>query len=696
MSIISYLPPIEEPDTDLTVLAHSIRDKVPGQIAPETLDERREFLRETLNRPVEAEDTFERIIGGDELQSVNYLERGAIAARAVCRIALGSGGAGTGFLIAPGVLITNNHVLPNVAEAAGAIAQFRYELDLHDEPIDAVHFRLDPQDLFHTSVPLDFTVVAVIATPARGATPLAEFGYLPLLDVTGKASEGEWLTVVQHPSGERKQVCVRENQLIKRGDQVLWYSTDTEPGSSGSPAFNNDWFVVALHHSGVPEMKNGVAQAYPDGSLKWIANEGVRASRIAQTLKKDLPDHPLSQPLFAATPASARIVAGSSVPPIHVPPKRETAAMAGNPSAVLPLEIRLQVQADGTVVQLGARSAVESLSPAATAGLEKTTKKPAAKFDAPFDPDYSKRKGFNQDSLGKGAKRVRLPALGKALEALAAPLIEPKGANKYVLDYDNYSVVMHAERRFAIYSAANVAFNQRFDMSRPEDVWRRDPRLLAKYQIENWFYASNQFDRGHLTRREDLEFGPSVESALKSAGDTCHWTNCTPQHAQFNQNREIWQGIERYVLEESIRGGNFNAQIFTGPIFDEGDPEYRETQYPLQYWKVVAAVNASGNLFATAYVASQEAVIAQYGIEVTEVPFGAYKTFQTKIDEIERLTGLTFQSGTNGNKPLRDYDPLESTERRPRRRARAGTMESMGGVLPPNYYEISVLDDIQV
>jgi endonuclease G, mitochondrial len=231
-------------------------------------------------------------------------------------------------------------------------------------------------------------------------------------------------------------------------------------------------------------------------------------------------------------------------------------------------------------------------------------------------------------------------------------------------------------------------------MSRPADVWRRDPRILAEYQLENWYYASNKFDRGHMTRREDLEFGSSPKVALASAADTCHWTNCVPQHAKFNQNKEIWQGIERYVLEQSILEGEVNAQIITGPVLDDGNPEYRNIKYPLQFWKVVAALTGQGALFATAYIASQEDVIAQFGIEVTEVPFGAYKTFQTRISEIERLTGLTFMCGANDKTRLREADPLEKAA--PARRRRAGRQESTGPALPENYFEIAELDDIQL
>jgi V8-like Glu-specific endopeptidase len=36
----------------------------------------------------------------------------------------------------------------------------------------------------------------------------------------------------------------------------LNYRTNTDPGSSGSPAFTMDWDIVALHHSGDPKYLN--------------------------------------------------------------------------------------------------------------------------------------------------------------------------------------------------------------------------------------------------------------------------------------------------------------------------------------------------------------------------------------------------------------------------------------------------------
>src|SRR5262245_57763228 len=70
---------------------------------------------------------LERIIGRSDLLSINFLDRGRRTADAVCRIKLPMEGGvayGTGFLVGPRLLLTNNHVLASEGEAAQAGAQF--------------------------------------------------------------------------------------------------------------------------------------------------------------------------------------------------------------------------------------------------------------------------------------------------------------------------------------------------------------------------------------------------------------------------------------------------------------------------------------------------------------------------------------------------------------------------------------------
>jgi endonuclease G, mitochondrial len=315
-----------------------------------------------------------------------------------------------------------------------------------------------------------------------------------------------------------------------------------------------------------------------------------------------------------------------------------------------------------------------------------------------FDATYKDRKGFDPSFLAPGKRdgRVFLPTLSAALAKVATPLI---ANTSNVLDYHRFSLVMHRKRRFAIYSAANVDFSGRFVLKRPKDVWRLDPRIDAAAQVTESFYTNNQFDRGHLTRREDLEYGVDPSEALTTAADTCHWTNCTPQHARFNENAQLWQGLEKHILERAVAKDRFRAQVITGPIFDAKDPKldgFADTPYPLRFWKVVAAIDARGKLFATAYVLDQRGVIGKYGVRgAPDVPFTTYKTFQTTIAEIERLTGLLFKGGKGAKiVALSRFDPLGKARQVPGSVTRSGPASAAPGV--PPWFELGSLDDVVV
>lgn len=700
------------------------------------LDDRFKFLADTLGDRREAKVEYERIVEGNELQPINYLQHGTVAGRSVCRIAFkvdNQSAFATGFLIAPGVLVTNNHVFPAAAAARDARAEFDLELDIFDNPKQPVSFRLQPDRLFMTSSALDYSIVSVEDRSEDGVA-LSSFGYLPLVGTVGKVADGEWLTIIQHPGGQEKQVCIRENKLLTRTDDVLWYSTDTLGGSSGSPVFNNSWDVVALHHKGVPLMKNGIMQTIDDRdfdpgrdkeeAIKWIANEGIRVSRLVADLKSAVPDEPLFEPIFNMEPDRARaIIAGfarayfatavssgpgsKATPPIVLSPlsARESKTMANRS-----INLTFDIDDDGSLSlrQPGARSAesfVEATS-AASADEADTGSRPAD-YDVPFDPDYSptgKRKGYDPAFLGKG-NEVLLPTLGTALQREATPLLDhPK---EHVLNYFGYSLVMHAERKFAIYTAANVDGSHRHKLGRPHDQWRFDPRIARSSQIAAYYYEHNKFDRGHLTRYEDMQYGANPTAALECAADTLHWSNCAPQHARFNENRQLWAGLEMHILEGAIRAKEFRAQVFTGPVLDDGDPvwkRYKDIKYPLRFWKIATALSLDSKgkekLFAAAFLLDQSEVIEKYGIEATvEVPFTAFKTFQVPIAEIERLTGLAFTAGANGAKRLSEFDPLataSATRREAIARARVSSAESTSAEArtPPGYVMLANEADI--
>ncbi|AIJ22731.1 DNA/RNA non-specific endonuclease [Amycolatopsis methanolica] len=226
----------------------------------------------------DAGTVLERIIRTDDLLGVGYLEGGVRAAKAVGRISIRDDrgrlrGYGTGSLVSPELLLTNHHVLADAATAACSVVEFDYQDGADGLPLPVRLLALDPVRFFAADPGLDFALVAVRATAAE----LAPFGFNRLVEAEGKAIVGDFVTIVQHPNGERKQIALRENRIVDVLERFLHYETDTEPGSSGSPVFNDQWEIVALHHASVP--------APEKGELGGVVNEGVRVSRLLAGLR---------------------------------------------------------------------------------------------------------------------------------------------------------------------------------------------------------------------------------------------------------------------------------------------------------------------------------------------------------------------------------------------------------------------------
>ncbi|MCW2701273.1 MAG: serine protease [Blastococcus sp.] len=207
--------------------------------------------------------TYEKVIGLNNLLSIAWLSQGLTLAAAVARIVLPEG-AGTGFLIAPDLLLTNNHVLPDADVARTCTVEFNYQANWTGSLEPVKRFTVDP-DHFRTSVELDYTIVRVKESPGD------LYGYIDLA-TRADVAVNDFVSIIQHPMGGLKQVCLTDNKVAAVFGHLVQYSTDTEPGSSGSPVFNQNWQLVALHHRG------GNLQG-PDGT-KYFSNEGISIGSV--------------------------------------------------------------------------------------------------------------------------------------------------------------------------------------------------------------------------------------------------------------------------------------------------------------------------------------------------------------------------------------------------------------------------------
>jgi V8-like Glu-specific endopeptidase len=295
---------------------------------------------------------LERVLDTNDLMGLRFFEQGLQVARAVGRvhIAGGSGdseGFGTGFLVAPRLLLTNHHVLADAEQARHSKVEFNYQEAASGELQATQCFALAPQEFFLTDQELDYSLVAVVDDGGLDA-----YGWLPLIEDSGKLLVGETVNIIQHPNGEPKQLAIRNNQVVDELELFIHYSTDTDPGSSGSPVFNDQWEVVALHHSGVPKRNEQEQVVTSDGRLwqewmgeqriAWEANEGVRVSRLVRHIRNQpLPaaHEDLRQTLLAAAPPARPRQSGPVTPPPVVAKQQEPELLEGEVARPQQLEV---------------------------------------------------------------------------------------------------------------------------------------------------------------------------------------------------------------------------------------------------------------------------------------------------------------------------------------------------------------------
>jgi endonuclease G, mitochondrial len=658
-------------------------------------------LRSLVERPtpVTAEEVNREIVnevvnGARDFLSIEFFERAVIAARSVGRVlissAAGTKARGTGFLVAPGLLLTNEHVLSSEEVARRCALEMDYEQNRFGPTKQPQVFALDPGRFFLNDAKLDYALVAVAPKSDRGMA-LDAYGWLPLNGAQGKISisDIDFVNIVQHPLGGEKQVVFRNNRVLdlRTADDVgadelgafLHYEADTEKGSSGSPVMSDSWEVVGLHHSGVPDVDGAGNWLDKDGAIwrkgeqpvdriRWIANEAVRVSSVVGAVaiaqldagKRQILNEALSaQPptsLGERTEAEEKIGPGvtATAPRAERPPISPVRAAAGGSrrarissalsepdvqSAVLEVPLRITFSlaehpSSRLEVASGPMSHAASLTGNALL-LER------------LDPsDMADRDGYSRNFLGVSIPLPKLKAQPRFGGALRVPRPARTG-DRIELRYYNYSVIMCKDRRIAYVSACNLNFDAPATASRDKGRgdFRLDPRLDDSQQLGNRFYASNDYDKGHLTRRDDTAWGDSLEQAVASNDDTFFYPNAAPQHYLFNRsdaftgaNLDLWGDLENFISEQGA-GQRARLTIFNGPIFGDQDKPLHDTLVPLRYYKIVvwADDNQPG---AVGFILDQSDLVADLAEEAIDV--GRFEIRQRRIAEIEEALDITF------------------------------------------------------
>ena len=164
----------------------------------------------------------------------------------------------SGTLIARDLFLTASHCVDSNTIGNDAVS-FNYERLAGSTVLDAEsHFDITAIVEDGADDGLDYAILRLAGSPADAFGVTAVERFMPPID--------HLLTIIQHPSGEAKQVEV--GHLHSLGDEVVRYDDlDTEGGSSGSGILDKDGSIIGVHTNG--------------GCERGEQNFGTRIDRIA-------------------------------------------------------------------------------------------------------------------------------------------------------------------------------------------------------------------------------------------------------------------------------------------------------------------------------------------------------------------------------------------------------------------------------
>lgn len=573
---------------------------------------------------------------------------------------------GTGFVVGDNLIMTNRHVAEIFTTGLG-LSGLAFKQGLRSA-IDFVQ-EISPR----VSTPLEVKKVLMIH-PYWDMAILEVDGLQPnhmklRLSVESPESlENRDIAVVGYPAQDPRNDLALQMQIfrqkfnvkrmqpgkLKAREQItdgfrnlvrpLTHDASTLGGNSGSAVIDaSTGEVVGLHFSGRYLQANYCVPTYELARDARVADLGVSfTSRIPSTKEWDDKWQGLD-PTEAATKPST-------------PPKTISTLGQGSRTFTLPLQITVSLGGEVQTTHVN----VQNLSTS-------TDSTEALRIPVIY-PKLTGRQGFDSSFLElEDDLEIPLLKLTAAGRKVAAKLDD--GSSE--LKYQHFSVVMHKQRRIAIFTASNVDWRpakRLIDGHKPtrkeltglgdndQEQWVTDPRIPEEQQLPDVFYTKDRqaFDKGHLVRRDDVCWGPTFNDIQKANGDTYHTTNCSPQVAGFNRatkGQDNWGDLESLVQTQTKAD---KAIVFAGPVFDNDDPVFHglskhgdvEVPIPRQYWKIIVT-KANDGPQAFGFVLKQDLSQVQFEMTVPQ----AWKKYNKSVNDIEEMLSGLIRFGK-----LADYD----------------------------------------
>jgi V8-like Glu-specific endopeptidase len=257
-----------------------------------------------------------RLLEPDNTLNMNQLAGAIYCAQAVGRVeAPVNNVLGTGWLIAPNILLTVFHVLKTREFAEEGVVRFGHYLDAFGVQAPGQKLvKIDPS-FYYTSPEneLDYALVRLEEAPLEARKPKGDVGGQTMLDLLRHDKHRGYLVssrqgvqrlmqiqMIQYSGCEDLRALLGHSLVVSaEAKNRIHYVADTMPCASGAPVFNPLWEVIGMQHAARPFSEAGDGTPEARGQGRYILNEGIPMSAILADLKRRTIDNS-SVPLIGA------------------------------------------------------------------------------------------------------------------------------------------------------------------------------------------------------------------------------------------------------------------------------------------------------------------------------------------------------------------------------------------------------------
>lgn len=285
---LQYVPPTSEVASILNEVRLEIEKFYGGETIPPVVN----------TSPTE----LEALVFGPQRDTrlpFSFIENARRAARSVARLLVprifngtrNGSMYGTGWLIAPSLILTNHHVINARVppqEQAAQDSDFQAQAEQVEAWFDywqegGGHLTCLGANLVASDRELDYALLQLTDSDV-----VADRQPLKIVANPSQLVRGARLNIAQHARGGPLQFAIRNNFYVQNGasEATIHYQTDTEPGASGSPVCDDNWYVLGLHHASVGTVAQQVPQEVVHGQPVSvnILNEAVTIHAILNHL----------------------------------------------------------------------------------------------------------------------------------------------------------------------------------------------------------------------------------------------------------------------------------------------------------------------------------------------------------------------------------------------------------------------------